>query len=186
MYANTFLRVRTQNKSLSLAAAALLCFSVQAFCEGTPKSYAGTFYSPASTGISFHVPSKSLSFHSFDLGAELTDMLDGGSSRAGVRIGYHRMFTILHGILPSSAFPWQLYAGPGLTAGYVREHNSPLGYMGGVSAAAGLSATLRHGISLAVEYQFYTGFQTRDGVMRHFNTPAASLIIPRLRIIKSL
>lgn len=91
-------------------------------------------------------------FHSVCVSADLVDIINGKASTPGFKTTYHYNLSIKEG-KTRNGYPYTVYAGPGATFGYVRSLDNRLGFMTGVSGAAGARISVMHNISIALEFQ---------------------------------
>ena len=109
----------------------------------------GTIHSVKGVGFCADVFRDADSFCSFTLTADLPDIINGQSSTPGLKATCHYNLILREW----KEGKYRLYAGPGLTAGHVRNLDIHLGAMGGVSADAGLRVSCLHSLSVSVELQ---------------------------------
>lgn len=88
-------------------------------------------------------------FSSVTVTADLADIIYGNASLPGVKLTYHCNLILAE--IPDNNI--QFYAGPGLTAGHVRNLDEYFGFMAGVSGDAGVRIFCKKSISLALEVQ---------------------------------
>ena len=103
----------------------------------------------------FHGPE---AFSSLTVTADLIDILDGTASSPGIKGTYH------HNLILNTwkEGKYALYAGPGLTAGHVRDLHNHLGWMAGLSGDAGLRVNCLHSISVSLEWQVDFALQFKN------------------------
>ena len=109
----------------------------------------GGIQSPKGVGLSMEFVHDAESFSAFSLTADLIDIISGVSSSPGVKLTYH--YNLIGKSWGEGRFAF--YAGPGLTAGYVRNLDNHFGFMGGLSGDAGLRVRCLHSILLSLEFQ---------------------------------
>ena len=146
---------------------------------------AGASFSPDLVGICLYSRGDATSFKVYDLTLELMDVLNGHFDTPGFRFAYHYAVVLRTGVLRGGGYT--LYAGPGISCGYVRERSEGRGMMAGLSCLAGVSAAFRHDIDLALEWQAYAAFRLTDPdspSLSWYQYGLAGAWIPRLRIIK--
>lgn len=98
------------------------------------KVEAGVKSSPKSFGAVLDIRGKQTTSR-MEICADLYRVLDGSCSSPGYRIGYQMSFPLIDKAL-SECCQFLFEAGPGMTAGYVRDGNKALGLMGGLSGIA--------------------------------------------------
>lgn len=91
-------------------------------CAFSQEKSAGIFNSPKGFGITFSADTPNYGFNSFNLYADLTGVLSGKYSTPGVRFDYYRGIIIK--ALTTESFDCRLYAGPGVSTGFVRDYGS--------------------------------------------------------------
>lgn len=94
----------------------------------------------------FHGPD---AFSSLALTADLVEILEGNASSPGLKATYHHNLILKRW----GGDKYTLYAGPGLTAGHVRDLRNHLGWMAGLSGDAGLRVRCLHSITVSLEWQ---------------------------------
>ncbi|MDO5442661.1 MAG: hypothetical protein Q4G10_03225 [Bacteroidia bacterium] len=95
----------------------------------------GTFHSPKGFGACAEFPIDSASFNAFTVIADMHGVLTGEHPRPGVKMTYTRDIVIKH--FDKDGYTVDMYAGPGLTAGYARDIKKPYSIIGGLACVAG-------------------------------------------------
>lgn len=127
----------------------LPAFSSNVSAQDFSRFSAGTFHSPKGFGICLEAQSDSLSFDAVSLIADMHGVLTGEHPRPGVKFTYTRNIIIKH--FDKEGYFVDLYAGPGVTAGYARDISKPLCFIAGLSGAAGSRFTFSKNLSINVE-----------------------------------
>ena len=118
----------------------------------------GTFHSPKGLGFSIVSQQEEKSFDSLDIIVDTFGLLRGEYSSPGFKATYFRGIILDH--RHGEEFDADLYAGPGLTAGYVRDIHEPFSAVAGMSGVVGgrlyfdskrLVICLEAGLDLALE-----------------------------------
>ncbi len=118
----------------------------------------GSIHSPKGVGVCADLDHESGAFASFSLTADLIDILDGRSSTPGIKATYHH-----NAVLKDWADgKYELYMGPGLTAGRVRDMHNHFGLMAGLSGDAGLRVHCNHSILVSIEWQVDFALQFKN------------------------
>lgn len=136
-----------------------LCWMILALCLALPASLSasgrnggfamGGIQSPKGVGFSAEFMHDAESFSAFSLTADLLDIISGVSSSPGIKLTYH--YNLIGKTWDDGKY--SLYAGPGLTTGYVRNLGNHSGFMGGLSCDAGLRVRFMRSILLSLEFQ---------------------------------
>ena len=98
-------------------------------------------------------------FNSFFLTLDLKDILNGRSSTPGLKFNYYYnkvLATFGEG-------KYSLYAGPGVTGGYVRNTDGHPGFIGGLSVDAGVSMKCLNSITLSLDFQADMAISFKNG-----------------------
>ena len=109
----------------------------------------GTFHSPKGFGICLEANSDSVSFDAATLIADMHGVLTGEHPRPGVKFTYTRNIILKH--FDKEGYFVDLYAGPGLTAGYAHDISKPLCLIAGMSGVAGSRFTFSRNLSINIE-----------------------------------
>lgn len=109
----------------------------------------GGIQSPKGVGFCADFGHGPEAFSSLALTADLIDILDGTASTPGVKLTYHHNLVVK----AWDGDKYTLYAGPGVTAGRVRDLRNHLGLMAGLSGDAGLRVQCLHSIAVSLEWQ---------------------------------
>lgn len=130
------------------------------------KLSVGTIHSIKGVGLCADIQHGEEAFSSMALTADLIDIVDGRSSTPGQKFTYH------YNVLLSSPDDGALlfYAGPGVTAGHVRNIDNNFGYMAGMSVDGGARLECMSSIVLSLELQVDFGL-----IFKNRNIPDMSL-----------
>ena len=148
----------------------------------------GTFHSPKGIGLCLDVQQESTSFDSFNVLCDLFGILRGEYSRPGVKATYYRGIILKH--RDRGDFSSELYAGPGVTAGYVRDIHEPLSLVAGMAGVAGyrmyfngkrLTISLESGIDLALELNRNNRYKKTD--LKLYQAGIFHVFYPQVRIL---
>ena len=126
---------RTPAISLLIAAFLLPALAWKAPAQDAKSLSIGTFHSPKGLGLCMEVWQESTSFDTFDIIADMFGVLNGSHSKPGIKATYCRDIVLKH--IVREEYDLDLYAGPGITAGYVRDINEPLSFVAGMTGSAG-------------------------------------------------
>lgn len=172
-----------------LAVSALVSsVSVNAQTFELPKFSVGTFHSAKGFGVSVDLSNyDSAHLNSFALFLDMQSILDGQSSSPGIRARYNYNHPLCSKDLKNGD-KFQLYAGPGVTFGYVRDLNSRVGFMCGVSGEIVGTFLFENHLSLSLALEASAAFHLREdnniGVLdfKFFQAGLVNLYQPELRI----
>jgi len=140
----------------------------------------GSIHSPKGVGACSSFKHESGAFGTLDLTADLIDILDGTSSTPGIKAAYHYNL-----VLKSWAEgKYELYAGPGLTAGWVRDTHNHVGLMGGLSGDAGLRVHCLHSMLISVEWQVDFALQFKNRYNPDMSLYAAGFRLPYIPYVR--
>lgn len=118
----------------------------------------GSIHSPKGVGLCADLDHESGAFDSFSLTADLIDILDGKSSTPGVKATYHHNLVLKDW----AEGKYELYAGPGIALGRVRDMHNHFGMMAGLSGDAGLRVHCFHSIMVSLEWQVDFALQFKN------------------------
>jgi len=140
----------------------------------------GSIHSPKGVGLCASFRQDPGTFGTLDLTADLIDILDGTSSTPGIKFAYHYNL-----VLKSwGGDKYVFYAGPGLTAGRVRDTHNHLGLMAGLSGAAGLSVRCLHSMLVSVEWQADFALQFKNRYHPDMSLYTAGFRLPYLPYVR--
>lgn len=109
----------------------------------------GSTHSLKGIGLCADFDHQDAAFSSVAITADMIDILDGKASTPGLKFTYH--CNLLIADIPEKKL--QVYAGPGLTAGHVRNIDNYFGFMAGVSGDIGVRMFCLKSVSLGLEFQ---------------------------------
>ena len=147
------MNVKTGPYALTAVLAAfflLACFSASG--KGRGFSIGGT---AAFQGIGFsaEIPDRSgAAFHSMTLTDDMIFVLVGEASFPGIKGTWHYNIPFKSGV-SRYGHRYDFYAGPGITAGYVRNRDNRRGLMSGVTVDAGFRILLDKSTVISLEFQ---------------------------------
>lgn len=107
----------------------------------------------AFTGIGISLQKYTLSrsaFHDISIAVDLQDVLTGQSRRPGVRLDYVMDYVLCTTHTDSFTLRW--YAGPGFTAGYVRDIRKGFGIMAGICGNAGAEFSFNVPVCISISF----------------------------------
>ena len=118
----------------------------------------GSFHSPKGIGLCLETQQEASFFDSYNIIADMFGVLRGDYSTPGIKATYYRNIIIKHrhGTYHDSDF----YAGPGVTAGYVRDIHQPFSAVAGMAGVMGyrlyfdskrITICMEAGLDLALE-----------------------------------
>lgn len=139
--------IRTLTITLAIMLLSAAGFSVKA--QDVSGMSLGSFHSPKGFGVCIDTAVDSLSFNAFTLTADMHGVLTGEHSRPGVKFTCTRNFILRH--FDKEYYMVDLYAGPGVTAGYLRDIHKPYGLMAGLSCLAGSRFSFPTNFSVSIE-----------------------------------
>lgn len=146
----------------------------------------GTFQSPKGLGVCAEFQQDPSSFESVTFDADIFGIIIGNYSRPGYK------FTYTHDMIVDSYdrgdCALELYAGPGITAGYVRDINKTYSLVAGISGVTGmrflferrLSVNLEIGADLAFTISKDERYGTND--LSLYKTGLLHFFYPQIRI----
>lgn len=118
--------------------------------QGRVKA-AGAEFAFTGIGISLQkYTSPMTSFHNISLEMDLEDVLDGESRVPGIRMSY--VIDFIFAATRTNTFTLRWFAGPGFTAGYVRDVNSGPGIMAGICGNAGAEFSFRVPVCISISF----------------------------------
>lgn len=108
----------------------------------------GAEFSFTGIGLGFLMPSGGNTFHSISVEMDMPDVLRGETGIPGMRASYVTDFVFASADYGSFAVRW--FAGPGFTAGYVRDIGSDFGFMAGICGNAGAEFSFKVPVSITL------------------------------------
>lgn len=111
----------------------------------------GTFHSYKAVGFCADLFTSDDQFDTFELTADMHEVFSGKRPVPGIRASYIHNIILKEFSVREGETAAQLYAGPGVTAGYIRDSWKPFGVMAGITGALGVRANFLHNISLSAE-----------------------------------
>ena len=140
-------------RRIAILAVFFLCSAILSAQESRgERLFWGTFHSPKGFGFSLETGGESGHFRSISAYADLSAILRGDAYVPGYRTTYLYNI-ILKDFRRDDGMLCQLFAGPGVTAGYVRDHDLMKGIIGGLAFAAGARFEFPSRFSVTVEFQ---------------------------------
>lgn len=112
---------------------------------------AGAEFAFTGIGLSIQKYTRSLSsFHDISIAADLQDVLTGQSRIPGVRLSYTMDYVL--GTARTDTFTLRWFAGPGFTAGYVRDMRKGFGIMAGICGSAGAEFSFSVPVCISISF----------------------------------
>ncbi len=177
--------------SLLVAALLLPALAWKAPAQEVKSLSIGTFHSPKGIGLCMELKQESASFDSFDIIADMFGVLNGSHSKPGIKATYCRDIILKHSSYDE--YDLDLYAGPGITAGYVRDINEPMSLVAGMSGSAGcrlffdsrrVVVYLEFGLDLAAELNRNNRFRNVD--LTIYKSGILHVFYPQVRLLWQL
>lgn len=179
--------------ALSLLTALILmpALALNAPAQDTASLGLGTFHSPKGIGVCMEFQQEPSSFDSFDIVADMFGILQGSYSKPGIKATYCRDIVLKH--FHHDDYKLDLYAGPGVTAGYVRDIHEPFSYVAGMTGSAGcrlyfdkkkLIVYLELGLDVAAEINRNNRFRNID--LNIYKSGIYHAFYPQVRILYRL
>lgn len=142
----------------------------------------GVVSSPAKAGISARFTGDSGNISEVRLYAEVCDIIRGKYSWPGIRADWHLLFPVAT-FSGSSTTEISFNAGPGVTAGYVRDRKEEAGVIAGLSGMASLDFRFNVPVTLSLSLSAVCGFHLKSGTtMRFYRNGIYRAWIPALTI----
>lgn len=177
--------------SLLIAAIIMPALAMEASAQGAKSFSIGTFQSPKGIGVCWELQQDLEFFDSFDIIADMFGILNGDYSRPGYKATYCRDIILKH--FHHDEYKLDLYAGPGITAGYVRDIHEPLSIVAGLAGSGGcrlffdnkrLIVYLEIGLDLAAEVNRNNRYKTID--LDIYKSGIVHAFYPQVRILYKL
>lgn len=118
--------------------------------QGKMKAAGAEF---ALTGIGINLQkytSSRTSFHNISIDMDMKDVLSGRSRVPGVRMSYTMDYILATASTASFTLRW--FAGPGFTAGYVRDMRKGFGIMAGICGNAGAEFSFMVPVCISISF----------------------------------
>ena len=182
-----------RKKALTLLVALLvLPTSVwQASAQDFKSLSLGTFHSPKGLGLCIESQQEEKSFDSFDIIVDTFGILRGDYSTPGIKATYYRGIILKH--RHREDYDADFYAGPGVTAGYVRDIHEPFSAVAGMSGVIGgrlyfdskrLVVCFEAGLDLALELNRNNRYRNIDLTL--YEAGIYHVFYPQVRILYKL
>lgn len=151
----------------------------------------GTFHSPKGLGFCIESQQEYKSFDSFDIIADMFGLLRGDYSTPGIKATYYRGIILMH--RHGEECDADLYAGPGVTAGYVRDIHEPFSTVAGMAGVIGgrlyfdrkrLVVCMEAGMDLAMELNRNNRYRNIDLTL--YQAGIYHIFYPQVRILYRL
>lgn len=151
----------------------------------------GTFHSPKGLGVCMELQADKSMFDSFDIIADMYGVLTGQYSTPGIKATYCRNIILKH--IDREDCALDLYAGPGVTAGYVRDIHEPYSLVAGMAGSAGcrmdfykknIIIYMELGVDLAGEFNRDNRFKTLN--LNIYKSGIYHIFYPQVRILYRL
>ena len=177
--------------SLLIAALLLPALAWKAPAQDVKSLSIGTFHSPKGIGLCMESRQESASFDTFDIIADMFGILNGSHSKPGIKATYCRDIILKH--FDHDEYDLDLYAGPGVTAGYVRDINEPLSLVAGMTGSAGcrlffdsrrVVVCIELGLDLAAEVNRNNRFRNVD--LTIYKSGILHTFYPQIRLLWQL
>ena len=112
-------------RKLNILFTALL-FALTVPCPWIKAQEVGLFNSPKGIGLAFHTSEKDGEFHSAAAFVDIYGVATSRCSYPGYKVNLSRQYIFSRA--PRDAWSMSFYAGPGISAGYVRDHDKGRGW----------------------------------------------------------
>ena len=177
--------------SLLVAAIIMPALALKAPAQDAKSLSFGSFHSPKGIGLCMEFQQEQAYFDTFDIIADMFGILNGDYSRPGYKATYCRDIILKH--FHQDEYKLDLYAGPGVTAGYVRDIHEPMSIIAGLSGSAGcrlffdsrrLVINLELGLDLAAEINRNNRFKNID--LDIYKSGILHMFYPQVRILYKL
>jgi len=151
----------------------------------------GTFHSPKGLGLCIESQQEDKSFDSLDIVADAFGILRGDYSTPGIKATYYRGIILKH--RHGEDCDADFYAGPGVTAGYVRDIHEPFSAVAGMSGVIGgrlyfdrkrLVVCMEAGLDLALELNRNNRYRNID--LSLYKAGIYHVFYPQVRILYRL
>lgn len=151
----------------------------------------GTFHSPKGLGFCIESQQEEDSFDSFDIIIDMFGVLRGDYSTPGIKATYYRGIVLKHH--RGDGCDADFYAGPGVTAGYVRDIHEPFSAVAGMSGVIGgrldfynnkLVICMEAGLDLALELNRNNRYRNID--LSLYKAGIYHVFYPQVRILYRL
>ena len=151
----------------------------------------GTFHSPKGLGFCIASQQEDKSFDSFDIISDTFGILRGDYSTPGIKATYYRGIILRHSHREDCDADF--YAGPGVTAGYVRDIHEPFSAVAGMSGVIGgrlyfdrkrLMVCMEAGLDLALEMNRNNRYRNID--LSIYKAGIYHVFYPQVRILYRL
>lgn len=130
----------------------LSSLSINARTEGDDL-YLGTFHSPKGFGAAIENDVRDGVFDSYIAYADFYALLSGKSSTPGFKFSYLHNMVFKEGTMGKLNLGYSLFAGPGFTAGVLRDDSLRFGLSGGISGDLGIRVKFPSSFSISLSFQ---------------------------------
>lgn len=182
---------RKKAMTLLIALLILPVLAWQAPAQESKSLSLGTFHSPKGLGLCVESQQEQSSFDSFDIIADTFGILSGDYSTPGIKATYYRGIIISH--RHNDGCETDFFAGPGVTAGYVRDIHEPFSAVAGMAGVIGsrlyfdrkrLVVCFEAGLDLALELNRNNRYRNID--LKLYESGIYHVFYPQVRILYRL
>lgn len=163
----------------------LNCFSSEAQTKEKASVAFGTFHSLKGFGGTIDFFQEKM-FSTITVYTDMIGIITGETSTPGLRLTYFRNYRFLEKYSKNHDFNWNMYAGPGITTGYVRDTDLFSGILAGVSGDLGFQLWLKHNVCLNFEFQADFAFLLREHrrniELKLYDSGYRRFLYPQIRI----
>lgn len=146
----------------------------------------GTIHSPKQFGAFFCLPGPDDSYDTMSIMADMYGVLSGKHSSPGVKFTYNH--SIVLGEWSIRDWNVGIYAGPGLSLGYLRDVDRTMGGMAGLNLAGGIKTHMQRNIDFSLEFSSDIAFYISENPRYHtiqlsmYNLGLTRFFYPQLKI----
>lgn len=182
---------RTEAFKLWIVLMILPALALKAPAQDFKSLSLGSFHSPKGLGLCIESQMDDTSFDSLDIIADMFGILRGDYYTPGIKATYYRGIVLRR--RQGDGFEADFYAGPGVTAGYVRDIHEPFSAVAGMSGVIGerlyfdskrLVICLEAGMDLALELNSNNRYHKID--LSIYQAGIYHIFYPQIRILYKL
>lgn len=125
----------------------------------------GTIHSPKQFGAYFCFPGPDGSYDTMAIMADMYGVISGKHSSPGIKFTYNHSIVVKDWMV--NGWDVDLYAGPGISLGYLRDAGRTMGGMAGLNLAAGIKTHMQRNVDLALEFTSDIAFYISENPRYH-------------------
>ena len=146
----------------------------------------GTIHSPRHFGAYFCLPGPDDSYDTVSVMADMYGVISGRHSSPGIKIIYNHAVVVRDWTV--RGWDVSMYAGPGISLGYLRDTDRAMGGMAGLNLAGGIKTHMQRNIDFSLEFSSDIAFYISENPRYHnlqlsmYKLGLTRVLYPQLKI----